>query len=114
MESPVRSVETTTGSGENGGGGGKEDSGAEPSSQRFEAKSYLERQVEELSCADEDEAQEKVSQRLELKQERAKQKRCERKDKERSSESKSACVFGFFSPHVLCACCSSSRFFYFA
>lgn len=78
MESPVRSVETTAGSGENGGsGGGKEDSAAESSSsQRFEAKSYLERQVEELSCADEDEAQEKVSQRLQLKQERAKKKRC--------------------------------------
>ena len=77
MESPVRSVETTAGSGENGGGGGgKEDSAAESSSsQRFEAKSYLERQVEELSCADEDEAQEKVSQRLQLKQERAKKKR---------------------------------------
>lgn len=72
MESPVRSVEATTGSGENGG----EDSGGDPpASQRFEAKSYLERQVEELACADEDEAQEKVSKRLELKQERAKKKR---------------------------------------
>lgn len=78
MESPVRSVETTAGSGEKGGGGGggNKEGAAEPSaSQRFEAKSYLERQVEELSCADEDEAQEKVSKRLQLKHERAKKKR---------------------------------------
>lgn len=77
MESPVRSVETTAGSGENGGGGGgkEQGSGSEPSpSQRFEAKSYLERQAEELSCQEE-EAQEKVSKRLQLKQERAKKKR---------------------------------------
>lgn len=93
MESPVRSVET----GENGGGGGggagtaakdQQQSagagatgGAGPAaadtspSQRFEAKSYLERQVEELACADEDEAQEKVSQRLQFKQEQAQKKR---------------------------------------
>ena len=74
MESPVRSVEASAGSGEKG-----EDSagpkGEPPASHRFEAKSYLERQVEELSCADEDEAQEKVSKRLQLKQERAKKKR---------------------------------------
>lgn len=73
MESPVRSVEASAGSGEKG----EESAGSkgEPSSHRFEAKSYLERQVEELSCADEDEAQEKVSKRLQLKQERAKKKR---------------------------------------
>ncbi len=88
MESPVRSVEA----GESGGGGGggsggagsrKEDQQRKGSSSAageakgsFEAKSYLERQVEELSCADEDEAQEKVSKRLQLKQEQAQKKRC--------------------------------------
>ncbi|CAM9481594.1 unnamed protein product, partial [Scytosiphon promiscuus] len=90
MESPVRSVET----GENGGGGGgagaaakdqQQSAGAGATggagaadtspSQRFEAKSYLERQVEELACADEDEAQEKVSKRLQFKQEQAQKKR---------------------------------------
>lgn len=98
MESPVRSVETggngaSGGSAAAGGGGGKDQqhqpavSAAErgaaggggvdssSSQQRFEAKSYLERQVEELSCADEDEAQEKVSKRLQFKQEQAQKKR---------------------------------------
>lgn len=71
MESPVRSVDTSAGSAKSGT---KQESS--PVSSRFEAKSYLERQVEELSCADEEEAQQKVSKRLELKQERAKEKRC--------------------------------------
>ncbi|CBN79310.1 hypothetical protein Esi_0197_0037 [Ectocarpus siliculosus] len=93
MESPVRSVETgENGSGAGGGGANQQQqqdkataagqagaggaAAAETSpSQRFEAKSYLERQVEELSCADEDEAQEKVSQRLQLKQDQAQKKR---------------------------------------
>ncbi|CAM9402548.1 unnamed protein product, partial [Ectocarpus sp. 6 AP-2014] len=62
-----------TAAGQAGAGGA---AAAETSpSQRFEAKSYLERQVEELSCADEDEAQEKVSQRLQLKQDQAQKKR---------------------------------------
>lgn len=96
MESPVRSVET----GENGGGGGGGGSGGQDSQQSaagttgaagagagtqqqsasagadaFVAKSYLERQVEELSCVDEDEAQEKVSKRLQFKQDQAQKKR---------------------------------------
>lgn len=94
MESPVRSVETgKNGSGGGGGGANQQQqqqdkptaagqagaggaAAAETSpSQRFEAKSYLERQVEELSCADEDEAQEKVSQRLQFKQDQAQKKR---------------------------------------
>ncbi|CAM9884136.1 unnamed protein product, partial [Ectocarpus sp. 12 AP-2014] len=91
MESPVRSVETgENGSGGAGGGANQQQdkataagqagaggaAAAETSpSQRFEAKSYLERQVEELSCADEDEAQEKVSQRLQFKQDQAQKKR---------------------------------------
>ncbi|CAB1107180.1 unnamed protein product [Ectocarpus sp. CCAP 1310/34] len=92
MESPVRSVETgKNGSGGAGGGANQQQqdkataagqagaggaAAAETStSQRFEAKSYLERQVEELSCADEDEAQEKVSQRLQFKQDQARKKR---------------------------------------
>lgn len=70
MESPVRSVESTAGSREN-----RAEEQTSPISPRFEAKSYLQRQVKELSCADEDEAQEKVSKRLQLKQERAKKKR---------------------------------------
>lgn len=61
------------GAGGAGGGGGAATSASQ---QRFEAKSYLERQVEELSCADEDEAQEKVSKRLQFKQEQAQKKRC--------------------------------------
>lgn len=93
MESPVRSVETGENGSSGGGGGGAANqqdkqptaagqagaggaAAAETSpSQRFEAKSYLERQVEELSCADEDEAQEKVSQRLQFKQDQAQKKR---------------------------------------
>lgn len=79
MESPVRS-------GENGAGGAEAENANNSSTsssgsvsqqqqRQFEAKSYLERQVEELSCVDEEEAQEKVSQRLQLKHERAKKKR---------------------------------------
>ncbi|CAM9367948.1 unnamed protein product, partial [Ectocarpus sp. 13 AM-2016] len=91
MESPVRSVETgENGSGGAGGGANQQQGKATAAgqagaggaaaeetspSQRFEAKSYLERQVEELSCADEDEAQEKVSQRLQFKQDQAQKKR---------------------------------------
>lgn len=83
MESPVRSVGTTAGggSGENGGGSKNQEgeattpSATAAASQRFEAKSYLERQVEEHSCADEEEAQERVSKRLQLKHERAQKKR---------------------------------------
>lgn len=85
MESPVRSEET----GENGGGagagagkdsrpgaaGGGTQQSAAAGADAFVAKSYLERQVEELSCADEDEAQEKVSKRLQFKQDQAQKKR---------------------------------------
>ena len=98
MESPVRSVETgeSGGGGGGGGSGGKDPqqsagaagaaAGAQAGTQQhqqsatagadaFVAKSYLERQVEELSCADEDEAQEKVSKRLQFKQDQAQKKR---------------------------------------
>ena len=89
MESPVRSVET----GENGGGGGGGNGGAGkdsqqsrsgaatgggapgPATQQQQVRIRLERQVEELSCADEDEAQEKVSKRLQFKQDQAQKKR---------------------------------------
>lgn len=80
MESPVRSIETSSGENVAQTAGSKEGEAAEgtcPQQQQrqFEAKSYLERQVEKLSCADEEEAQEKVSKAQELKHERARKKR---------------------------------------
>lgn len=86
MESPVRSNTSGENPAQTDGAAAGTGSGAslnaqqqsvcqETTRQQFEAKSYLERQVEELSCADEDEAQEKVSKRLQLKHERARKKR---------------------------------------
>lgn len=80
MESPVRSIETSSGENVTQAADSKEGEAAAPccpqqQQRQFEAKSYLERQVEKLSCADEEEAQKKVSNRLQLKHERARKKR---------------------------------------